>query len=343
LSAHDPSHGGDDAQDHGDHAHDHDHSHGHGDDDHVHHHGHGHSHTAGAPTRALGAALVLTASFMVVEAVVGVWSGGLALVADAAHMLADAAALGIALVASVWAKRPRTHSTTFGHRRAEVLAAFLNGIALALTAIWVVVEAMERWRTPHEVRAVPMAITAGLGLCVNLGVAAILAGSRSESLNVRAAFAHVAMDALGSVAALSAALLILFFDMTRADPVLSVVIAVLVALSGWRVLRETTSILLEAAPAHIDVSAVERTICECPGVGSVHDLHVWRISDAFDALTVHVTLAAGAHGVEVCRAVALRLRQVFGLEHVTVQPEAPPPPELVTLRLRRTETETAGR
>jgi cobalt-zinc-cadmium efflux system protein len=279
---------------------------------------------------------------MFVEAGVGVYSGGLALLADAAHMLSDAASLGLALFASVWAQRPRTHTTTFGHRRAEVLAAFLNGVALAVTALWIVVEAIERWHSPHAIQGVPMLVTASTGLGVNLFVGWILS-SGGGGMNVRAALAHVAVDALGSVAAIASALAVLLFATTRADPVLSAVIAVLVAYSGWRVLRETTGILLEAAPAHIDVKNVERMILRCPGVRGVHDLHVWRISDEFDALTVHVTLAPGAHGVEVCRDVAVCLRQKFGLEHVTVQPEAPPPPELVVLRIRRDLPETGPR
>lgn len=275
---------------------------------------------------------MLTASFMVVEAAAGFWTGGLALLADAAHMLADAAALGLALLAAEWATRPRSVKSTFGYRRAEVLAAFMNGVALAVTAIGIVVEAVDRWRTPHEIRATPMLIAAAVGLGVNLGVAAILSRASRESINVRAAFAHVATDAVGSIGAMSAAAAVLFFDWRRADALVSIGIALLVAWSGWRVLREATGILLEAAPAHLDVASIDEAIRACPGVHDVHDLHVWRISERFDALTVHVTLAQGHHGVEVCRDVAKALRERFGLEHVTVQPEAPVPEELVELR-----------
>jgi cobalt-zinc-cadmium efflux system protein len=152
---------------------------------------------------------------------------------------------------------------------------------------------------------------------------------------VRAALAHVAVDALGSVGAMGAAGLILAFDWTRADAIVSAGIACLVAYSGWSVLKETTSILLESAPAHLDVVEVERAIRAVPGVADAHDLHVWRISDAFDALSVHVVLSDGSHGVEVCRDVARCLEERFGLEHVTVQPEAPLPSEMVVLRLSR--------
>lgn len=316
---------------HGAHAHGHEHAgHGHG-GGHVGHGGHGH----GGTSHALGWSLAITGSFMVVEAAVGVWSGGLALIADATHMLADTAALGLAFFASSWAARPRTAKSTFGHRRAEVLAAFANGIALGITSVWIVVEAIDRWRSPHDIRAVPMLVTALAGLLVNAAVAGILTKAKEDSINVRAALAHVLMDALGSLAASLAAVCVLLFGINRADAVMSVGIAALVFYTGWRVLRETVAILLEAAPAHIDVEAVGKAILECRGVAGLHDLHVWRISDRFDALTVHVTLATGAHGVEVSRDVALRLRNQFGLEHVTVQPEAVPPGELVSLRLRR--------
>jgi cobalt-zinc-cadmium efflux system protein len=216
-----------------------------------------------------------------------------------------------------------------------VLAAFVNGIALAITAIGIVVEAVERWQAPRDVRALGMLVAAGGGLGVNLLVAVILSRAGKHSMNVRAAFAHVAMDALGSLGAMSAAGLILAFGWRRADAGVSVGIAVLVAYSGWRIIRETTSILLEAAPGHIDVAAVEQAILACEGVGGVHDLHVWRISDRFDALTAHVTLRSGAHGVDVCRDVAKHLEATFGLAHVTVQPEAPAPLEIVSLRASR--------
>lgn len=283
----------------------------------------------------LAYALALTGGFMVIEVAVGFYAGSLALIADAGHMLADTGALGLAWIAQRFAAKPRSVKSTYGLRRAEVLAAFVNGITLSVTAIWVVSEAIERWVDPPAIRAVPMVLTAVLGLCVNLLVAAILVRAQRDSLNVRAAFLHVASDALGSLVAIVAGLAVWLFDVRRADPALGIVIAVLVAYSGWRVLREATRVLLEAAPAHLDVAAIERSILDCAGVASAHDLHVWRISDRFDALTVHVVLERGAHGVDVCQAVSDRLRRQFGLGHVTVQPEAPPPEAFVQLRLSR--------
>jgi cobalt-zinc-cadmium efflux system protein len=283
----------------------------------------------------LAFALALTASFMFVEGAVGLWSGSLALLADAGHMLADAGALALALVAQHWAGRSRTERSTFGFRRAEVLAAFVNGIAISVAAIWIVKEAVERWMAPVGIRGGTMLATACAGLLVNAVVAALLMRAQKESLNVRAAFAHVVVDALGSVGAIFAGLAVVLFGIQRADPLLSVVIALLVAYSGWRLLKETTAILLEGAPPNLDVGAIERSILGCPGVAGLHDLHVWRISDSFDALTVHVTLERGAHGTVVCKAICQRLHDEFGLDHVTVQPEAPLPDELVNVRASR--------
>jgi cobalt-zinc-cadmium efflux system protein len=280
-------------------------------------------------------AVVITTAFMLVEAGVGFWSGSLALVADAGHMLADAAALGLALFAQNVASRPRTERSTFGYRRAEVLAAFANGMLLAGVSVLILKEAGERYLDPAPIRGPEMLGTAIVGLLVNLLVAGLLLRGQRDSLNVRAALAHVLTDALGSVAAIAAGVAVVLWDMTRADPVLSAGIAVLVAWSGFRVVKETAGILLEGAPPHIDVGAVERTIQQTRGVAEVHDLHVWRISEKFDALTVHVQLCRGEHGTEVCRRVAERLRDVHGLDHVTIQPEAPPPDELVNVRASR--------
>lgn len=296
---------------------------------------HEHEHGAHQPAAVLSIALVLIASFMVVEAAVGWLSGSLALLADAGHMLADAGSLALALVAQRWAARPRTERSTYGFRRAEVLAAFVNGVLLALTAAFIVKEAAVRWMTPVKIHGEGVVITAVIGLLDNVVVALLLMRAQKDSLNVRAAFVHVTMDALGSVAAIAAGLCVLVLGVMRADPALSVVIALLVAHSGWRVLKEATAILLEAAPAHLDVSEIETAVRAVPGVAGVHDLHVWRISDRFDALTVHVTLDRGAHGTDVCRAVSERLHADFGIEHATVQPEAPPPDELVVLRASR--------
>ncbi len=272
---------------------------------------------------------------MGVELVVGWLSGSLALLADAGHMLGDSGALLLALIAQRIAERPRTELRTYGLRRAEVLAAFVNGIVLFGIALLIVREAIERFFQPVAISGRPMLMAATAGLFVNLLAALILARGGRGNLNVRTALLHVLSDALGSVAAIIAAVCALWFGLVRVDPALSLVIAGLVMLSGYRVLRETTGILLESAPPHLDVAAVEAAIRDTPGVASVHDLHVWRISEALDALTAHVTLTRGVHGTEVCRGVADRLKAEFRLEHVTIQPEAPPPDEVVPVRLSR--------
>jgi len=281
---------------------------------------------------------------MLIEVGVGLYSRSLALIADAGHMLADAGALGLALFAAQIASRPRTERSTFGLRRAEVLAAFVNGMALAGVAVLIVKEAIERWLEPVAVNGPLLLVTAALGLFVNLLVAWLLMRGQKNSINVRAALAHVLSDALGSVGAILAGALVTWFGLVRADPLLSMGIAALVAWSGYRVLRETTAILLEGAPPDLDVAAVERTILDCPGVTEVHDLHVWRISDAFDTLTAHVVLERGSHGTDVCRVVAERLREVYGLDHVTIQPEPPRPDDVVRVRRSRdgAPLETAG-
>ncbi|MES1183534.1 MAG: cation diffusion facilitator family transporter [Myxococcales bacterium] len=308
-------------------------SQGHG--GHAHGHG-GHAHGGrGSARTQLSLALTLTLGFMGVEAVVGWLSGSLALLADAGHMLGDSGALVLALIAQHMAEKPRTELRTYGMKRAEVLAAFVNGIVLFGISLLIVREAVERFMQPVSIHGRPMLITAVTGLGVNLLSALILMRGGKGNINVRTAFLHVLSDALGSVAAIVAAVGALWFGAQRLDPALSVLIALLVLVGGYRVLRETTGILLESAPPHLDVAAVERAIAATPGVASLHDLHVWRISEELDALTAHVTLTRGAHGTEVCKSVADRLKAEFKLEHVTIQPEAPPPDELVNVRRNR--------
>lgn len=302
--------------------------------------GHGGGHGAHGdarltPRAALRVSLVLTAGFMVVEAVVGWSTGSLALLADAGHMLSDTGALAFALLAQSFAARAHNARATFGYRRAEVLAAFLNGIALALISVWIGIEALQRWWTPLAVRPEGLLETAAVGLLVNCVVAWILSRSRHHSVNVRAALAHVITDLLGSIGAVTAGALVVFWQWYRADSVLSLFISLLVALSGWRILRETTLVLLESAPAELDTSVLAQTIRETEGVASFHDLHAWRISDGFDAVTVHVVLAPRCHGVEVSQRVCQRVEALHGISHVTVQAEAPPPAQLVQLGRQR--------
>jgi cobalt-zinc-cadmium efflux system protein len=238
-------------------------------------------------------------------------------------MLADALALALALTAQIVAARPRTDRRTYGYRRAETLAAFLNGIALGVTAVFIVIEAVERWQTPRAVEGGVMLIVAVIGLAANLVSAAILARAEGNA-NVRAALAHVVSDAFGSVAAIAAALLVLTLGWTRADTGASVVVAALVLWSAWRLVRRTASVLMESTPPGLDVADLEKTIRQAPGVAHLHDLHAWRISEGFDVVTVHVVLDGTLHGTDVARDVARAVRERHGITHITVQPEAPP-------------------
>jgi cobalt-zinc-cadmium efflux system protein len=294
-----------------------------------HHHGHGHEHGAEGhddlalvPRRRLRVALMLTASFLLVEVVAGLVSGSLALLSDAGHMLTDAGALGLALWAQTLGTRPRSDRKTFGYRRAEILAAAANGIVLGITAIVVIIEAIRRFAAPPHVEGLPMLIVATIGLGINLVAAKVLTGEGAHGLNLRAAAAHVMADAAGSVAAMTAAGLILLFGWTLADPITSILISVLILFGAWRLLQDATHVLMEGAPAGMDVAALERVARETPGVCDVHDLHVWSLVGDSPVVTAHVVLEPGAHGVEVARNVGKRIEDKLGGAHVTVQPEA---------------------
>jgi cobalt-zinc-cadmium efflux system protein len=269
-------------------------------------------------------ALGLTVSFMVVEVVAGLLSGSLALLSDAGHMVTDAGALGLALWAQALGTRPRSDRKTFGYRRAEILAAALNGIILGVTAIAVIAEAVRRFASPTTIHGLPMLLVAGVVLLVNVLAAWILSRG-GDDLNMRAAAAHVAADAAGSLAALTAAVLILTLGWTIADPITSILISALILFGAWRLLKDATNVLMEGAPAGIDVASLERIARDTPGVRDVHDLHVSSIVGDSPVITAHVVLAPGAHGVEVARNVGRRIEERVGQAHVTVQPEAAGP------------------
>jgi cobalt-zinc-cadmium efflux system protein len=300
----------------------------------AHHHGHesGHRHDHGADgarstRRRLTIALGLTASFLVVEVVAGLLSGSLALLSDAGHMLTDAGALGLAIWAQALGTRPRSDRKTFGYRRAEILAAAVNGIVLGVAAIAVIVEAVRRFESPPHIRGYPMLFVAVVGLAINLLAAWILSRGSGHDLNLRAVTAHVMADAAGSVAAIVAAALILGFGWTIVDPIASILISALILFGAWRLLRDATHVLMEGTPPGIDVGALERLACETPGVLEVHDMHVWSIVGDAPVITAHVLLKPGAHGVEVARDVGRCIEAKVGSAHVTVQPEAAPPAE----------------
>jgi cobalt-zinc-cadmium efflux system protein len=285
------------------------------------HHGHGHEggDGHGSSSRRLALVLALTATYTVVEAVGGVLTGSLALLADAGHMLSDVAALALALFAGWLAGHSTTPERTFGFKRAEVLAALANGVALVAISIWILVEAYRRISEPPEILGGGMLAVAVVGLLVNVGGAAILFSGRRENLNIAAAFRHVMADVLGSIGAIVAAVVILLTGWRYADPLVSVAIAVLVLASSWSILREAVRILLEAAPPGVDADTVGRAMAERDGIVEVHDLHIWTISSGFPALAAHVMVSPGDDCHARRRELELLLHDSFGIEHTTLQ------------------------
>ena len=284
-------------------------------------HGHDHDHDAAryGSARALAIVLALTATLMVVEIAGGIFTDSLALLADAGHMLTDASSAGLALFAVWLAGRPATLSRSYGYKRAEILAALANGVLLVVVAVWILVEAWRRFDDPPNVLGGWMLVVAIVGLLVNAVAMGVLLRSERESLNVQAALRHVLADLLGSVGVVVAALIIVTTGWERADPIVSAAIALLVLASSWGVLRDSVSILLEAAPRGVDAKQVEDAIVRSPGVVSVHDLHVWTITSGFPALSAHVLVGAGedCHGRR--RELELLLQERFGIDHTTLQ------------------------
>jgi len=295
----------------------HDHAHGHA-------HGHGHSHSLhDTPEARIFIAFLLTLLVMAASIVGGILSHSLALLSDAGHMLADAGSLGLALVAQRVASRPRTQLRTYGWRRAETLAAFVNAILLCVVSLWVIVEALERWREPPEIKAGGMLVVAVAGLLVNVLAAWVLSRGQGHNENTRAALAHVLSDAAGSVAAMLAAVVVLTWGWRRADPLISLVLSVMIFVGAWKLVSRTLHVLMEGTPAGVDPMELDATIRNTPGVADLHDLHAWSISDGFEVVTVHVVLDGTRHGTDVSQDVCERVRAAHGIQHVTAQPEPP--------------------
>jgi cobalt-zinc-cadmium efflux system protein len=264
----------------------------------------------------------ITASFFVIELVGGILTNSLALQTDAFHMLTDVVALAYALVAAWLAQRPVSLRRTYGYYRVEILSAFLNGIFLWAVVIFVLYEAIQRIQRPPDVQSLNMLIIAVLGLVANGLVAATLSRSRNESLNLKGAFLHVIADALGSVGAISAGLIMLFTGWYQADPIASILIGVLVFYSSGKLVRDSVNVLLEGVPSHIDVSAVERRILGMKGVKNVHDLHVWSIADTkMCCMSSHVVVEDGTNGKELVTKLIDILKGEFGIDHTTIQLE----------------------
>jgi cobalt-zinc-cadmium efflux system protein len=257
-----------------------------------------------------------------VEIAGGVIAGSLALLADAAHMATDAAGLGLALFAVWLGARAPTPEKTFGHQRAEILAALANGAVLAVVSVQIVLEAAKRFAAPPPVEGRVLLPVAVVGLAANLAAAWTLAGGRRRSLNVRGAFLHVVGDALGSVGAIAAGAAILAFGWTWADPAVAIAIAGLILVGAWRLVRESLDILMEGTPAHVDVAALVSAIRGVPGVVDVHDLHVWTLTSGYHAASAHVDVRPDADPHGVLHQLQDLAARRFEIAHTTFQLEA---------------------
>lgn len=258
---------------------------------------------------------------MVAEVIGGLITGSLALLADAGHMFSDAAALGLSIFALWMAQRPATSSRTYGYYRTEILAALANGAALVAIAIIIFIEAWHRFSDPPRVEGGLMMIIALGGLCINLAGLVVLHRGTAESLNMRGAYLHVLGDAMGSVGALLAGGAILLFGWYWADPVVSVVIALLIIYGSWNLIVQAVAVLMEGAPHGVDVDEVRDAIISVTGVEGLHDLHVWSITSGIDALSAHVVVESETSQYEVLGAVRQMVHDRFGIDHVTIQIE----------------------
>lgn len=286
---------------------------------------HAHRETAAARARpALVATLLLTAAFLVVEVVAGLWTGSLALLADAGHMLTDVGGLGLALFAVWIAARPPTPAKTYGYYRAEILAALANAVVLLGVAVAILVEAYRRLREPPEVLAAPMLLVATGGLAVNLTCAWLLHRDAGASLNVRAAYLEVIADALSSLAVLAAAVVILVTGWTLADIVVSVVVALVIVPRTLRLLGQAVNVLLEGTPPHLAVEEIEAAMTAVPGVRRVHDLHVWTLTSGREAMSAHVVVADVRDSDRLLDTLHAMLHARFGIDHTTIQIETEP-------------------
>lgn len=287
--------------------------------------GHDHSHTHGTGNlnaRRLFWAGLLTAGTMLAEAIGGIYAGSLALLADAGHMLTDSAALALAWLAVRMAARPADWKRTYGFQRFEVLAAFANGLALFFISAAIAWEAVSRIFMPVEVLGGTMLVIATLGLLVNLGTLLILRTGGGANLNVRAALLHVMSDLLGSVAAILAALVILWTGWTAIDPLLSILITLLILRSAWLITKDAGHILLEGAPSGLDVREVQKDLeASIPEVQSIHDIHAWCLNEERPLMTLHARSSQASPPEEIAAAIKARLKLVYGITHATIEVE----------------------
>lgn len=285
---------------------------------------HRHTHSSRHKYR-LWAVLGLSASFMVVQVVVGWWTNSLALLADAAHLFVDTAGVGLSLLAVWFAERPATAEKTYGYYRVEILAALVNGVVLCVLALVILFEAWERLGTRHEVAAGPVLLVAVAGLGVNLLAAWLLHAGAGESLNVRSAYLEVLGDALSSAAVIAAAIVILVTGWTLADALASAAIGLMILPRTYALLKQAVNVLLEGVPAHLDLAEIEEALQGAAGVKRVHDLHVWTLTSGREAMSAHVEVERGTPPARVLDDLHLILHARFGIDHTTIQIETQAP------------------
>jgi len=288
--------------------------------DHDHAHRHHRHDTHGHGGNVLFKALFVTLAFSLVEALAGVWSGSLALLSDAGHMLTDSMALGLAGMAAWLARRPPSGRHTYGLVRLEILAALTNSLIMLALIAWIAFEAVRRLSSPQPVMGQAVALVAAVGLLVNLFVAWLLHHG-DGGINTRAALMHVLGDLLGSVAALAAGAVIWATGYTPIDPILSLLVSLLILVSAWRLLGESVHILMEGVPVHIELSRVTATLMSIAGVCRVHDLHVWTLSSGQIALSAHLELNDFDHWPDILATARDELEHDHGIRHATLQPE----------------------
>lgn len=291
---------------------------------HSHDVGHSHSHGQNVNKRALKFSFFIITTYMIIEVIGGIMTNSLALLSDAGHMLSDATALGLSYLAMTFGERKATEFKTFGFKRFEVLAAFINGLTLIGISIYIFFEAYRRISQPPEVMSTGMLTVAIIGLIVNILAAYILMkGDTSGNLNMKSAFLHVIGDLLGSVGAIFAALLIMFFGWDLADPIASVLVAILIIVSAYRVTRDSIHILMEGVPAHIKIGDVQNALNSIKNVTGVHDLHVWAISSDIPSLSCHIIVDDARNSQAVMMNAKRVLHDQFNIEHTTIQIDSP--------------------
>ena len=288
------------------------------------HSGHAHNHAAGANSRMLAIALGLTTTFLIAELIGSFLFNSLALLSDAAHMFTDSAALAIALAAVKIGQRPADDTRTFGYRRFEILAAAFNALLLFAVAAYVLYEGIRRFFEPSEVQSTGMLIVAAIGLVINIIAMKLLSAGKEQSLNVKGAYLEVWADMLGSIGVIIGAATIMLTGWQWIDPLVAIGIGLWVLPRTWILLKDTTQILLEGVPSGIDLAELRAAIAATPGVGGVHDLHVWSLTSDDHSLSTHVELTDGADFETVRAAVAKVLRDRYDIEHATIQVEREP-------------------